>query len=68
MSSAVLEYYLVIVDERRPSAFIDPSQYHQGQRVWWGPGAERKANAAARTLGRKLPAYHLCNVDSCMAV
>lgn len=68
MTSGTLEYYLVVVDERRPAAFVDPAQFHQGQRVWWGPGAERKANTAARALNRKLPAYHFCRVNSCMAV
>jgi len=68
MPSALLEFCLVVVDERRPQAFVDPFQWHQGQRVWWGPGAERKANTAARALTRKLPAYHFCRVSSHLAV
>ena len=63
-SRATEEFYLVVRDERKPQAYIDPSQWHDGRRVWWGPGAERMAKAAAAAMNRKLPAYHRCTVDS----
>lgn len=63
-SQAVEEFYLVVTNEIRPKDFCDPNQWHAGQRVWWGPGAERKAKAAAKALNRKLPAYHSCSVES----
>jgi hypothetical protein len=63
-ASATEEFYLVVTDERRPKEFIDLAQWYDGRRVWWGPGAERKAKQAASSLNRKLPAYHFCTVDS----
>ena len=61
---ACLEFYLVVTNETKPQEFIDPSQWHTGRRVWWGPGAERQAKAAAKALASKLPAYHSCRVES----
>lgn len=63
-SRATEEFYLVVEDERQPSRFIDPAQWNTGRRVWWGPGAERLAKAAAKAMNRKLPAYHFCRVES----
>jgi hypothetical protein len=59
-----LEYFVVVTNELDPTAFVDPAPWHEGRRVWWGPGAERKAKAAAKAISRKLPAYHSCRVES----
>jgi hypothetical protein len=58
------EFYLVIHHQHKPGTFIDTAQFISGRRVWWGPGAERKAKAANRKLNAILPAFHFSIVES----
>ena len=62
----MLEYYLVIKDEHRPDKHIPVNEHWDSRYVWWGPGAEAKANRARKKLNRTLPAFHYCIVESVM--
>jgi hypothetical protein len=57
----MLEFQLVIRHEHH-TCYIPLDGLWEGQRVWWGAGAERKAKAAARKLSRNLPAFHYAEV------
>ena len=58
------EFYLVIHHQHKPGQFIDAGQFITGRRVWWGPGAERKAKAASKKLNATLPGFHYSTVES----
>jgi len=60
-TEAMLEYQLVIRHQLHDN-FIDCGDFWDGQRVWWGPGAERKAKSACKRLSRQLPAFHYAEI------
>ena len=66
LHNIMLEYYLVIKNEHHPDKFIPVNNHWNSRYVWWGPGAEAKANRACKKLNRTLPAFHYCIVDSVM--
>ena len=61
----MLEYYLVIKHQHH-NKHIPVKDHWNSRFVWWGPGAEAKANRARKKLNRTLPAFHYCIVESVM--
>lgn len=57
----MLEYQLVIRHQHH-DRHIPCAQFWDGRQVFWGPGAERKANDAKRKVTRTLPAFHSADV------
>lgn len=62
----MLEYYLVIKNEHNLNKHIPVPEHWDSQWIWWGPGAEAKANRARKKLNRTLPAFHYCIVEAVM--